>query len=58
MHSIRDKLEGQNTKLAEHKGIFRNHPIIPVDDHEGSFFLSSAEFMGDLRFGQISKRMI
>ena len=38
MHSIRDKLEGQNTKLAEHVGIFRDHPIIPVDDHDGSFF--------------------
>jgi ParB family chromosome partitioning protein len=38
MHSIRDKIEGQNTKLAEHDGTFRNHPIIQDDYHEGSFF--------------------
>jgi len=38
MHSIRDKIEGQSTKLADHAGIFRDHPIIPADDHEGSFF--------------------
>jgi ParB family chromosome partitioning protein len=38
MHSIRDKIEGQNTKLAEHDGMFRNHPIIQDDYHEGSFF--------------------
>jgi ParB family chromosome partitioning protein len=38
MHSIRVKIEGQNTKLAEHDGMFRNHPIIQDDYHEGSFF--------------------
>jgi hypothetical protein len=34
----RDKLEGQNTKLAEHTDRLRNHPIVQDDDHEGIFF--------------------
>jgi len=38
MHSIRDKLEGQNTRLAEHTGRFRSHPITQDDDHGVSFF--------------------
>lgn len=38
MYSIRDKLEGQNTKLAENTGRFRSHPITQNDGHEGSFF--------------------
>ena len=38
MQSIRDKLEGHNTKLAGHTEIFRSHPIPQSDDHEGIFF--------------------
>jgi ParB family chromosome partitioning protein len=38
MQSIRDKLNGQNTKLAEHKGMVRNHPLTHADDRDGSFF--------------------
>lgn len=38
MLSIKDKLAGKDTKLSEGIGRLHNHPIIPDDYHEGSFF--------------------
>ena len=38
MLSIKDKLAGKDTKLAEGIGRLHNHPIIQDDYHEGSFF--------------------
>lgn len=38
MLSIKDKLAGKDTKLAEGMGRLHNHPIIQDDYHEGSFF--------------------
>jgi ParB family chromosome partitioning protein len=38
MLSIRDKLEGQNTKLAEQKDPIQNYLIASENDQEGSFF--------------------
>ena len=38
MLSMKDKLAGKDTKLAESMGRLHNHPIIQDDYHEGSFF--------------------